>query len=76
MKAGWKWNSFDCCCCLLTCDFVRSSSSLYTSHSMPTLSDKQQVQPDRREPLPEQANTKSMPHLPSAGEINNKTKGE
>lgn len=50
------------------------SSSLYTSRSMPALSDKQQVQPDRREPLPEQANTKSMPHLPSAGESSNKAK--
>ncbi|XP_023710520.1 baculoviral IAP repeat-containing protein 3 isoform X2 [Cryptotermes secundus] len=50
------------------------SSSLYTSRSMPTLSDQQQVQLDGGEPLPEQANTKSMPHLPSAGESSNKAK--
>jgi hypothetical protein len=64
------------CSCLLTCDCLCSNSSLYTSRSMPTLSDQQEVQPDGREPLPAQTNTKSMPHLASACGSNNKTKGE
>jgi hypothetical protein len=64
------------CSCLMTCDCVCSSSSLYTSRSMPTLSDQQEVQPDRREPPPAQANTKSMPHLPSSGKSSNKANGE
>ncbi|KDR09160.1 hypothetical protein L798_01276 [Zootermopsis nevadensis] len=54
----------------------QQSSPLKVSRSMPMLSDQREEKPDRTKLLTDQSNTKSMPHLLSAGNDSSKAKGE
>ncbi|XP_021938290.1 baculoviral IAP repeat-containing protein 7-like isoform X2 [Zootermopsis nevadensis] len=57
-------------------DDQQSSSPLKVSRSMPMLSDQREEKPDRTKLLTDQSNTKSMPHLLSAGNDSSKAKDD